>query len=109
MLTLPLSGPVPCRPAWEVAALPPLAIGGHLDVAELVGAALHLPAAALQLSLPHQTTLALVTALVTVLDYGLYRLLDSLWPTVWLLLWTPSGLRSAVPHLSAVASRLTLH
>ena len=60
---------MPCRPAWEVAALPPLAIGGHLDVAELAGAALHLPAAALQLSLPHQATLALVT----VWDYGLYR------------------------------------
>ena len=82
-----------------------VAIGGHLDVAELAGAALHLPAAALQLSLPHQTTLALVT----VLDYGLYRLFGSLWPTVWLLLWTPSGLHSAVPHLSAVASPLTLH
>ena len=75
---------MPCRPAWKVAALPPLAIGGHLDVAELAGAALYLPAAALQLSLPHQATLALVT----VLDYGLYRLLGSLWPTVWLLLWT---------------------
>ena len=60
------AAPMPCRPAWEVAASPPLAIGGHLDLAELAGAALHLPAAASQLSLPHQTTLALVT----VLDYG---------------------------------------
>ena len=104
MLTLPLCGPLclVCLGGCRIAS------SGNRwasDVAELAGAALHLPAAALQLSLPHQTTLALVM----VLDYGWYRLLESLWPTVWLLLWMPSGLHSAVPHLSAVASRLTLH
>ena len=57
------AAPMPYRPARKVAASPPLAISGHLDLAELAGAALHLPAAASQLSLPCQTTLALVTAL----------------------------------------------
>ena len=57
------AAPMPCRPAWEVASSPPLAISGHLDLAELAGAALHLPAAASQLSLARQTTLALVTVL----------------------------------------------
>ena len=83
------AAPMPCRPAWEVAALPPLAIGGHLDVAELAGAALHLPAAALQLS-------------PSPLDYvgpcygiglRLVPSLGSLWPTVWPAVmdafWTP--------------------
>ena len=55
------------RLAYELAASPLLlAVVRHLNLADLADVALHLPAAASQLSLPHQTTLALVT----VLDYG---------------------------------------
>ena len=55
---------MPWRLACELTALPLLLVPlGHLDLAD---AALRLPAAASQLSLPHQTTLALFM----VLDYG---------------------------------------
>ena len=58
---------MPWRLACELAASPLLlVIVGHLDLADLADVALRLPAAASQLSLPHQTTLALST----VLDYG---------------------------------------
>ena len=43
------------------------------------------------------------------IGYDWYHLLVSLWPSVWLLLWMSSGLYRPVPHLSAVASRFTLH
>ena len=97
MLTLPLCGPyalAACLGACRIAPSPgdrwASGLGELADVAlhlpaaasqlslpspgdrwasglgELADVALHLPAAASQLSLPHQTTLALVT----VLDYG---------------------------------------
>ena len=85
------AAPMPCRPAWEVAASPPLAIGGHLDVAELAGAALHLPA--LPRSYPFPTRLRwpslrywTTASTVFCVAYGLLcgcchgRLLDSILP-----------------------------
>ena len=62
------AAPMPWRLACELAASPLLllVIVGHPDLADLADVALRLPAAASQLSLPHQTTLALFT----VLDYG---------------------------------------
>ena len=58
------AAPMPWQLACELAASPLLLVLlGHLDLAD---AALRLPAAASQLSLPHQTTLALFM----VLDYG---------------------------------------
>ena len=64
MLTLPLCGPYAWRRACELAASPLLPLPpGHLDLAD---AALRLPAAGSQKSLPHKTMLALFM----VLDYG---------------------------------------
>ena len=67
MLTLPLCGPyalAACLGACRIAPSPGDRWASGLG--ELADVALHLPAAASQLSLPHQTTLALVT----VLGYG---------------------------------------